>query len=258
MHRAHPACAEIASPREGAWVTSFAIIGSYQIEISPPSYTPVSLRTRDAVAAAFGRRPICHKAAGRGQEIAVGILGIDPGLDRPAGQRHVLLPDRKRFARRNPDHLLDEIDAGDEFGHRMLDLQPRVHLEEIEAPVLPRDEFDGAGAVVTHGLGECDRLLAHPAAGRRIEQRRGRLFHDLLIAALDRAFALAEMNDIAVLVAQYLDFDVPRVLDEFLDEYAVVAERRFRLGARTGKAFRDLGGVARDRADPCRRRRRKP
>ena len=32
------------------------------------------------------------------------------------------------------DHLLDQIEAGDELGHRMLDLQPRVHLEEIEVP----------------------------------------------------------------------------------------------------------------------------
>ena len=31
------ACASIAAARVSAWVTSLAIIGSYQIEISPPS-----------------------------------------------------------------------------------------------------------------------------------------------------------------------------------------------------------------------------
>ena len=47
--------------------------------------------------------------------------------------------------------------------------------------------------------------------------------------ALDRAFALAEIDDVAVLVAQNLDFDVARIGDEFLDEDAVIAKTRFRL-----------------------------
>ena len=37
-----------------------------------------------------------------------------------------------------------------------------------------------------------------------------------------------------------------RVLDEFLDEHALVAEARFRLGASAREAFRDLALVARD------------
>src|SRR6185312_2673968 len=130
--------------------------------------------------------------------------------------------------------------AGDELGHRMLDLQPRVHLEEIEALVLAGDELDSAGAVVADRLGERDRLLAHLLAGRRIEERRWRLLDDLLIAALDRAFALAEMDDVAVLVAEHLDLDMARIDDEFLDEHAVVAERGLRLRARAGITFGDL------------------
>jgi hypothetical protein len=35
-----------------------------------------------------------------------------------------------------------EIDAVDELGDRVLDLQARVHLEEVEAAVLVHDEFD--------------------------------------------------------------------------------------------------------------------
>ena len=95
------------------------------------------------------------------------------------------------------DHLLDEIDAGDELGHGMLDLQARIHFEEEEAAVLAGDEFDRAGGIVIHGLGERDRLLAHLAACCFVEQRRGRLLDDLLVAALDRAFALAEIDHIA-------------------------------------------------------------
>ena len=145
---------------------------------------------------------------------------------------------RERLAGGDADHLLDQIDAGDEFGHRMLDLQPRVHLEEVEALVLPGDELHGAGGIVADGLGERDRLRPHPLAGRGVEQRARRLLDHLLVAALDRAFALAEIDDVAVLVAEHLDLDVARIDDELLDEDAVVAERGLRLGARARKALR--------------------
>ena len=84
----------------------------------------------DAVAAHFRRRAVFHQPPDRRQEIAERIFGIDAGFHRPAGQRDVLLRQRKLFAGGDADHLLDEVDAGDEFGHGMLDLQPRVHLQE--------------------------------------------------------------------------------------------------------------------------------
>ena len=82
---------------------------------------------------ALGRRPVAVEAPDRRQEFAIGILGIEPRLDRPAVERDVVLRDRELLAGRDPDHLLDQVDTGDQLGHRMLDLQPRVHLEEIEA-----------------------------------------------------------------------------------------------------------------------------
>ena len=140
----------------------------------------------------------------------------------------------------------------------MLDLQPRVHLQEVEALVLAGDEFDGAGGIVIHRFRQRDRLFAHLAAGGLVQQRRRRFLDHLLIAALDRAFALAEIDDVAVLVAQHLDFDVAGIDDEFLDEDPVVAERR--LGFRFGKTetFGDLGRSNARSACPCRRRRRRP
>ena len=153
-----------------------------------------------------------------------GIFGIDAALDRPAPKLDVGLFDRELLAGGDADHLLDEIDAGDELGHGMLDLQARIHFEEEEAAILAGDELDRAGEIVIHGFGERDRLLAHLAARCFVEQRRGRFFDDLLIAALDRAFALAEIDHVAVLVAEHLDFDVARIDDEFFDEDAIVAE----------------------------------
>jgi hypothetical protein len=42
---------------------------------------------------------------------------------RPAVQLDVGLRQRQPFTGGDADHLLDEIDAGDEFRHRVLDLQ---------------------------------------------------------------------------------------------------------------------------------------
>ncbi|MEY9505823.1 hypothetical protein ABIE87_005381 [Bradyrhizobium diazoefficiens] len=128
----------------------------------------------------------------------------------------------------------------------MLDLEARVHLQEVEALVLACDELDGAGGIIVHGLGQRDRLLAHLAAGGLVEQRRRRLLDDLLVAALDRAFPLAEIDDVAVLVAQYLDLDVAGIDDELLDEDAVVAERGLGLGLGEVEAFGDLALRIRD------------
>ena len=70
------------------------------------------------------------------------------------------------------------------------------------------------------------------------------------MAALDAAFALAEMHDAAVLVAQHLKFDVARPLDEFLEVHIGNAESLLRLIARG----RERGGklfLAADDAHPA-------
>ncbi len=52
----------------------------------------------------------------------------------------------------------------------------------------------------------------------------GRLFDQLLVAALDGALALAQAHHIAVLVGQYLELDMARPLDELLHVQVAVAE----------------------------------
>src|SRR5262249_15949075 len=159
----------------------------------------------------------------------------------PPGEFDVTLLDHELFASGHADHLLDQVYAGDELGDGMLDLQPRVHLEEIEALVLGDNELHRARRIVGDRLCDRDRLLAHLSARGRIDERARRFLHNFLIAALDRAFALTEMNDITVLVAEHLDFDVARIDDEFLDEHPLVAEGGFCLRARARKPLGDLG-----------------
>ena len=40
--------------------------------------------------------------------------------------------DRQPLAARDADLPVHQVEAGHHLGHRMLDLQPRVHLEEVE------------------------------------------------------------------------------------------------------------------------------
>ena len=76
------------------------------------------------------------------------------------------------------------------------------------------NELDRAGAIVIHRLGEGDGLLAHRLAGLFIKQRRWRFFNHLLIAALDRTFPLAEIDHIAMLIPEHLNFNVARIDNE--------------------------------------------
>ena len=100
---------------------------------------------RDVVRAGLGRRSITREAADRRQKVAIRVLRVDPAFDGPAGKLDIALRDAQGLARRDADHLLDEIDAGDQLGHRMLDLQPCIHLQEKEALILTRHELDRAG-----------------------------------------------------------------------------------------------------------------
>ncbi len=84
-----------------------------------------------------------------------------------------------------------------ELGHRMLDLEARVQLDEVEAAVRAEQELERAGVAVAdraaRALGGGLHLLAR--LGR--ERGRRRLLDQLLVAPLDRALALAEREDVA-------------------------------------------------------------
>ena len=141
------------------------------------------------------------------------------------------------------DLFVDEVDAGDRLGDRMLDLEPRIHLDEEELAVLV-EELDRAGARVAE-LG--DGVGDHPADPRpllRADGRGGRFFPHLLVAPLQRAVALAEVDRIVPAVAEDLDLDVPRPAEVALHVERIVAEGGHRLGAGGGEGGRHLVGRA--------------
>ena len=64
------------------------------------------------------------------------------------------------------------------------------------------------------------------------EGRGGRFLPDLLVPALERAVALAEMDGAALAVADHLDLDMVRLGEIFLEIDAAVAECGPSLGTR--------------------------
>src|SRR3954469_5618609 len=117
----------------------------------------------------------------------------------------------------------------------MLDLDAAVQLEEPEVPAVDH-ELSGAGAAVADRPREGDCRVAHALAQLLVQRGRRRLLEHFLVAPLHGAVPLAERDDIALRVAEKLDFDVARPLDVALAEAPVVAEGRLRLapGGREG------------------------
>ena len=72
------------------------------------------------------------------------------------------------------------------------------------------------------------------------------LLPDLLVTALQRAVALAEMDGAAVAVAQHLDLDMAWAGEIFFEIERIVAEGGLRLGARGRERLRQLGGILRE------------
>ena len=79
----------------------------------------------------------------------------------------------------------------------MLDLDARVHLDEVELAVAGEQELHRADVGIADDLRRAHRRLAHLVAQPRGQHRARRLLDHLLMAALDRAIALAQMDHVA-------------------------------------------------------------
>src|SRR5437879_11352382 len=106
----------------------------------------------------------------------------------------------------------------------MLDLQPRVHLQEGELAMLVEQELDRSRVGVARGARQAQGGLTHARAQAGVHRWRRALFDQLLVTALNAAFAFAEVHQAAVLVTQDLDLDMARPSDVALEEDAVIAE----------------------------------
>ena len=128
------------------------------------------------------------------------------------------------FTGGDADHLFNKIKTGDQFGHRMFNLQAGIHFQKIEIAFGIDNKFNRSGTVIINRHCQPNGLLAHGLAGAGVQKRRWGFFDHLLIAPLDRAFAFVQMDAMAMLVSQHLNFNMPRAGDKFFNKYPVVAK----------------------------------
>ena len=128
----------------------------------------------------------------------------------------------------------------------MLDLHAGVHLQEEVLAVLA-EALDRAGADVVDRARRVGGDLADPLAhAPRRRPGAGRLLDELLVAALDRAVALAEVDDVAVRVGEDLHLDVARVGQVALDVDRRVGEELLALARRALERLLELVLAQRD------------
>ena len=190
-------------------------------------------------------RPEVVEHARRGEEAIEGILGVDPHLDGVPADGEVLLPVAEGLTVRDAQLLPHEVNPRDHLGHGMLDLQAGVHLQEEELAARP-EELDRAGPTVVHGVPRTQRDLAHGPPRVLVEDARGGLLHELLVAALDRALALEEVHAVAVAVKHHLDLHVPRGVEVALQVDAAIPEGGHRLPRGRPERRRHLARLAHD------------
>ena len=160
------------------------------------------------------------------------IFGSNPALQRETVELDLVLgrqqtiggTDHRAFG--HPDLGLDDVDTGHFLGDRVLDLNARIDFDEVELVGIGiHQEFDGAGVRVADLLAQSHSGIAEldPAFLRQV-MRRCALDH-LLIAALHRAIALEQVDQIAVLVTEHLHFDMASAANELFEIGFVIAER---------------------------------
>jgi hypothetical protein len=192
--------------------------------------------------------------AGLREEAVERVLGVDARLDGVAAAGDLVLGEGQRFAGRDPELQVDEVERialhrDDELGDGVLDLEPGVHLEEehlLTTRLAGHQELDGAGVLIADLLRQGDRRVEQDCPRRVGDRRRRRLLEDLLVPALRGAVALEEVHHVAVPVGQHLHLDVPAVLHVPLQEDRVVTERRLGLPLGSGDRSVELTLLADD------------
>ncbi|MNV02564.1 hypothetical protein D3C71_928030 [compost metagenome] len=131
------------------------------------------------------------------------------------GAGHVHLRHRQCLTLRHTQLLLDDIDAARFLGHRMFDLQAGIHLDEIESAVFV-EEFERSYTAIADLLTRLDAGFADRADQCFGNTGSRRFLDHFLVTALHGAITMAKPDGISMRITQDLNFDMARMLEEFL------------------------------------------
>ncbi|VVN48501.1 hypothetical protein PS639_06045 [Pseudomonas fluorescens] len=183
------------------------------------------------------------QASGGRQEVVGRVFGVQAHFNCMTEQRHLILGHRQRFTARHANLPGHQVEAGDGFGDRVFDLQAGVHLHEEELAAGIQQKFHGTGTDVPDGLGRTHRGFAHGTPQFRAQARGGCFLDDFLMPTLNRAVPFIEVQAVAVLVGEHLDFHMARFEQVFLHQHPRIAERGLRFTLGRGQGFGELADL---------------
>ena len=194
-----------------------------------------------------------------GRKPARRVLGVEPRLEGVAAAGDLLLAQRQRLAGGDAQLPLDQVQPGDRLGHRVLDLQPRVHLDEVEAARLVEQELDRAGVLVAGGQrGAGGGPARAPRAAPASSPGAGA---SSMIFWCRRCSVQSRSNRCTALPCRSANTCTSTWrgrVDQPLEQHPVVAERGLGLAPAGGQRVEEVGRLRRPGASPCRRRRPRP
>ena len=120
----------------------------------------------------------------------------------------------ERFAGGDAQLAANQVDAGNHFRDGVLYLDARIDFHKIKsAGFNVHKEFYGTDISIVDAFGCANRQLAYFVAHFRRQGAGRRFFQNLLVAALQGTFALAEMKDVAVVIGHDLHFDMTSLIN---------------------------------------------
>ena len=173
---------------------------------------------------------MCH-AAVVGHEIVGRVFRRDSTLHSETVGANFLLISKTDFfvgqfhSLSDQDLALHDIDIGDLLRHRVLDLNTRIHFDEVKLIGIHIDEkLDGSSTRIidrfTNLYGGIQNAIAQRP--RQIWSRCE--FDHFLMPTLYGAVTFKQMHEVAVFVTQQLHFDMLGTGDELLDKHVRATE----------------------------------
>ena len=166
-------------------------------------------------------------------KIILWIFGCNPGLDGVSTQFNIFLAfdiDLRvlEFITLCNTYLgLNQVTHGHQLGHSMLNLNTRIDFDEIKTPTFVHKEFYGSGIYIINRFSNFQCVATKFLTFLLCQIERWCNFNNFLMATLNRAVPLVEVNQITVLVAKNLDFNMFRVFNIFFKKYGCITESSF-------------------------------
>ena len=186
-----------------------------------------------------------------GAEVFGRALGGDADFDGVPVELHIRLRQCQRLAPRDAQLPFNQVDAGDCLGYGVFHLQAGVHFQKvIFATGRIIEVFDRPRGAITDRLRQPHSRCAHVVAQSLWQICGGGLFDQLLVVALKRTVAVAQMQRGAVGVAQHLHLDVAGTGRVAFQEHRRIAKSPLGLGPGGCNRLRRLAQIG-DKPHPA-------